>query len=46
MYQQKLRVAYLPAEGQTLEEEDETAHANQSSILNPSDVVSVVRHIL
>ncbi|KAG2010190.1 hypothetical protein CC2G_013032 [Coprinopsis cinerea AmutBmut pab1-1] len=38
VYQQKLRVAYLPPEGQTLEEEDETAHANQSSFINPSDV--------
>ncbi|KAH6912907.1 PapD-like protein [Coprinopsis sp. MPI-PUGE-AT-0042] len=37
VHQQKLRVTYLPAEGQTLEEEDETA-ANQSSFINPSDV--------
>ncbi|TFK28077.1 VAMP-associated protein [Coprinopsis marcescibilis] len=42
VYQQKLRVAFLPAEGQTLEEEDETAH-NQSSILNQSDNFDTVR---
>jgi hypothetical protein len=32
VFQQKLRVVYLPPEGQTVEEEDETA-ANQSSVL-------------
>ncbi|KAF9013237.1 PapD-like protein [Cyathus striatus] len=32
VYQQKLRVAYLPAEGQTLEEEDESGAVNQSSL--------------
>ncbi|KAF5338965.1 hypothetical protein D9611_008825 [Ephemerocybe angulata] len=37
VHQQKLRVTYLPAEGQTLEEEDETAHANMTSIISQSD---------
>lgn len=38
VYQQKLRVAYLPAVGQALEEEDESMHANQSSMLNASEL--------
>ncbi|KAJ7069748.1 PapD-like protein [Mycena amicta] len=34
VHQQKLRVTYLPAEGQTLVEEDEEAHANS---MGPAD---------
>ncbi|RXW24414.1 hypothetical protein EST38_g1406 [Candolleomyces aberdarensis] len=42
VHQQKLRVTYLPAEGQTLEEEDEAAHPNPNfSTLGPNDPVSV-----
>ena len=48
VHQQKLRVTYLPAEGQTLEEEDE--NVGQTSILSQSDSVcsqnSFHRHIL
>lgn len=33
MHQQKLRVVYLPAEGQTLVEEDEEGQATQSSMI-------------
>jgi hypothetical protein len=40
VHQQKLRVVYLPAEGQTLEEEDE-GQANMSSMLNTSEPVSM-----
>ncbi|KAJ2919204.1 hypothetical protein MD484_g1217, partial [Candolleomyces efflorescens] len=36
VHQQKLRVTYLPAEGQTLEEEDEAAPPNVPSLL-PND---------
>ncbi|CAK5284096.1 unnamed protein product, partial [Mycena citricolor] len=35
VHQQKLRVVYLPAEGQTLVEEDEEVHANPSSMIAP-----------
>ncbi|KAJ7784492.1 PapD-like protein [Mycena metata] len=35
VHQQKLRVVYLPAEGQTLVEEDEEAHTNLSSMIAP-----------
>lgn len=42
MHQQKLKVTYLPPEGQTLEEEDESqvneAQANQSSMMTNADV--------
>ena len=38
VHQQKLKVLYLPAEGQTLVEEDENT-ANQSSILAGGDSV-------
>lgn len=41
MHQQKLRVTYLPAEGQTLEEEDESAPQNMASIISLNDSVSV-----
>jgi len=37
IHQQKLRVVYLPAEGQTLVEEDEEAHANMSSMMAAGD---------
>lgn len=33
VHSQKVRVVYLPPEGQTVPEEDET-HANMSSLLN------------
>jgi len=36
IHSQKIRVVYLPSEGQTVPEEDET-HANMSSLLNVSD---------
>ncbi|KAF7314411.1 MSP domain-containing protein [Mycena kentingensis (nom. inval.)] len=37
VHQQKLRVTYLPAEGQTLVEEDEEGHANMSSSMVAAD---------
>lgn len=39
MHSQKIRVAYLPPEGQTVPEEDES-HANMSSLLVPGQDVS------
>ena len=39
VHQQKLKVVYLPAEGQTLEEEDET-YANLPNVLGAGDAVS------
>ncbi|KAJ7259508.1 PapD-like protein [Mycena haematopus] len=38
VHQQKLRVVYLPAEGQTLMEEDEEAPANMSSMTMSGDL--------
>ncbi|KAF7346405.1 MSP domain-containing protein [Mycena sanguinolenta] len=38
VHQQKLRVVYLPAEGQTLVEEDEEALANMSSMMTSGDM--------
>lgn len=38
VHQQKLRVVYLPPEGQTLEEEDET-QVNMSSMLSTGESV-------
>lgn len=35
VHQQKLRVTYLPAEGQTLEEEEEPQQPAQNSFLHP-----------
>ncbi|KJA18016.1 hypothetical protein HYPSUDRAFT_70279 [Hypholoma sublateritium FD-334 SS-4] len=37
VFQQKLRVTYLPAEGQTLEEEDEPAPVPAQSVLSNTD---------
>ncbi|KAF7298982.1 MSP domain-containing protein [Mycena indigotica] len=37
VHQQKLRVTYLPPEGQTLVEEDEEPHANLSSSMTAAD---------
>ncbi|KAG7088360.1 hypothetical protein E1B28_012364 [Marasmius oreades] len=42
VHQQKLKVLYLPPEGQTLIEEDETA-VNQSSIIGASEQFGTVR---
>ncbi|THH28695.1 hypothetical protein EUX98_g5476 [Antrodiella citrinella] len=45
IHSQKIRVVYLPPEGQTVPEEDET-HANMSSLMNISDSrFETVRHI-
>jgi len=38
VHQQKLRVVYLPAEGQTLVEEDEEAPMNMSSMMGTGDL--------
>ncbi|KAF5369351.1 hypothetical protein D9758_002761 [Tetrapyrgos nigripes] len=43
VHQQKLRVVYLPPEGQTLEEEDET-QANQSFTIGNSQFETVRQH--
>ncbi|KAF8957253.1 PapD-like protein [Flammula alnicola] len=37
VFQQKLRVTYLPAEGETLEEVDETAAAGMTSVITAND---------
>ncbi|THV00836.1 VAMP-associated protein [Dendrothele bispora CBS 962.96] len=43
VHQQKLRVVYLPPEGERLDEEDETA-VNQSSIINVTQYDTVRQH--
>ena len=40
VHQQKLRVTYLPPDGQTLEEEDENTLVAQPSQMGPGDAVS------
>jgi hypothetical protein len=40
VFQQKLRVTYLPAEGQTLEEEDENVPVGMTSVMTANDSVS------
>ena len=41
VHQQKLRVTYLPPDGQTLEEEDETTVHAQPSHMSTGDMVSL-----
>jgi len=43
VHQQKLRVVYMPAEGEVLEEEDEPPTVNQTSFLSSGDPVSALR---
>jgi hypothetical protein len=40
VFQQKLRVTYLPAEGPPLEEEDENVQAGMMSVITANDSVS------
>ena len=41
VFQQKLRVTYLPAEGQVLEEEEENPQVGMTSVMTANDSVSL-----